>query len=200
MISAQQESFFSWLVFSTKDRFACVGKVFGTKDRFTYVWIAIVFSTKDRFACVWKVFSTKDRSACGEGVRHQGQTEWTRPDDLKTEEEYQEAADLYRSEDYCLNLTRQKTSTKEEYQGLCGCHSAPQGDLNTTFPNPFTPGWSEESGVKCLSQGHNIGAHVQTCTGYDSESNLDADPETGLQQEEEPDFCRQGCMKEDGEG
>ncbi|KAI8501153.1 hypothetical protein Bbelb_212480, partial [Branchiostoma belcheri] len=27
----------------------------------------------------------------------------------------------------------------------------------------------------------------------------DADPETGLQQEEEPDFCRQGCMKEDGE-
>ncbi|KAI8520650.1 hypothetical protein Bbelb_004040 [Branchiostoma belcheri] len=27
----------------------------------------------------------------------------------------------------------------------------------------------------------------------------DADPETGLQQEEEPDFCRQGCVKEDGE-
>ncbi|KAI8520673.1 hypothetical protein Bbelb_004270 [Branchiostoma belcheri] len=25
------------------------------------------------------------------------------------------------------------------------------------------------------------------------------DPETGLQQEEEPDFCRQGCVKEDGE-
>ncbi|KAI8505962.1 hypothetical protein Bbelb_163150 [Branchiostoma belcheri] len=25
-----------------------------------------------------------------------------------------------------------------------------------------------------------------------------ADPETGLQQEEEPDFCRQGCVKEDG--
>ncbi|KAI8518984.1 hypothetical protein Bbelb_022410 [Branchiostoma belcheri] len=26
-----------------------------------------------------------------------------------------------------------------------------------------------------------------------------ADPETGQQQEEEPDFCRQGCVKEDGE-
>ncbi|XP_078703244.1 uncharacterized protein LOC144928566 isoform X2 [Branchiostoma floridae x Branchiostoma belcheri] len=25
------------------------------------------------------------------------------------------------------------------------------------------------------------------------------DPETGLQQEEEPDFYRQGCVKEDGE-
>ncbi|KAI8515933.1 hypothetical protein Bbelb_067460 [Branchiostoma belcheri] len=31
-------------------------------------------------------------------------------------------------------------------------------------------------------------------------SDLDhANPETGLQQEEEPDFCRQGCVKEDGE-
>ncbi|KAI8502175.1 hypothetical protein Bbelb_197630 [Branchiostoma belcheri] len=31
-------------------------------------------------------------------------------------------------------------------------------------------------------------------------SDLDhADPETGLQQEEEPDFCRQDCVKEDGE-
>ncbi|KAI8513271.1 hypothetical protein Bbelb_099100 [Branchiostoma belcheri] len=36
---------------------------------------------------------------------------------------------------------------------------------------PSTPGWSEESRVKCLSQGYNIGAHVQTCPGYDSESN-----------------------------
>ncbi|KAI8490850.1 hypothetical protein Bbelb_312690 [Branchiostoma belcheri] len=37
---------------------------------------------------------------------------------------------------------------------------------------PFTPGWSEESAFpKCLSQWHNVGAHVQTCPGYDSESN-----------------------------
>ncbi|KAI8502206.1 hypothetical protein Bbelb_197940 [Branchiostoma belcheri] len=28
---------------------------------------------------------------------------------------------------------------------------------------------------------------------------VNADPETGVQQEEEPDFCRQGCVKEDGE-
>ncbi|KAI8488447.1 Platelet-activating factor acetylhydrolase, partial [Branchiostoma belcheri] len=28
---------------------------------------------------------------------------------------------------------------------------------------------------------------------------VNADPETGLQQEEEPHFCRQGCVKEDGE-
>ncbi|KAI8515882.1 hypothetical protein Bbelb_066950 [Branchiostoma belcheri] len=28
---------------------------------------------------------------------------------------------------------------------------------------------------------------------------VNADPETGLQQEEEPDFYRQGCVKEDGE-
>ncbi|KAI8512170.1 hypothetical protein Bbelb_088090 [Branchiostoma belcheri] len=47
--------------------------------------------------------------------------------------------------------------------GLCGYHSVPPGALKTTFPFLFTPGWSEEGRVKCLSQGHNVGAHVQTC-------------------------------------
>ncbi|KAI8514883.1 hypothetical protein Bbelb_074740 [Branchiostoma belcheri] len=31
------------------------------------------------------------------------------------------------------------------------------------------------------------------------EARVNADPETGQQQEEEPDFCRQGCVKENGE-
>ncbi|KAI8503283.1 hypothetical protein Bbelb_191040 [Branchiostoma belcheri] len=34
-------------------------------------------------------------------------TDWTRPDDLKTQEEYQVAADRCSSEDSCLNLTRE---------------------------------------------------------------------------------------------
>ncbi|KAI8521821.1 hypothetical protein Bbelb_015750 [Branchiostoma belcheri] len=40
----------------------------------------------------------------------------------------------------------------------------------------------------------------ETChEGSESANQMNVDPETGLQQEEEPDFCRQGCVKEDGE-
>ncbi|KAI8489507.1 hypothetical protein Bbelb_326740 [Branchiostoma belcheri] len=137
-----------WKVFSTKDRFTCVWKVFSTKDRFACV--EKVFSTKDRFSCVWKTFSSIEclskcaaeclgvcavdlcrsgdvlRRKCGFpdlanfGEDRNGET--VGKNDLKTEEEYQVAADLYRSEDYCLNLIRQigpedlKTGTEEEYQ------------------------------------------------------------------------------------
>ncbi|KAI8491811.1 hypothetical protein Bbelb_306160 [Branchiostoma belcheri] len=81
---------------------------------------------------------------------------------------------VHRGFAYWIGLHDQREEGTFEWvdgSGLCDCHSAPQGDLDTTFPKPFTPGWSEESSAKCLSQGHNVGAHVQTCPGYISGSN-----------------------------
>ncbi|KAI8496268.1 hypothetical protein Bbelb_261090 [Branchiostoma belcheri] len=85
------------------------------------------------------------------------------------------AADLYRSEDYCLNLSRQigpeDLKTKEESQ-VC-----PEGRLF----------WEKPVDLKMQKEMKTVGTVVIV------------NPKTGLQHEEEPDFCRQGCMKENGE-
>ncbi|KAI8500807.1 hypothetical protein Bbelb_216250 [Branchiostoma belcheri] len=97
-------------------------------------------------------------------------TDWTRPDDLKTQEKYQKIGPdkmirrpqvTISSEDFCLNLTRED--------------------------------WSRPDDLKTPD-------HYQRRLDQDDPRGIsDADPETGLQKEEEPDFCRKGCVEKDGE-
>ncbi|KAI8521922.1 hypothetical protein Bbelb_016760 [Branchiostoma belcheri] len=114
----------------------------------------------------------------------------TGPGHLKTTEEYQVAADRCSSGDSCLNLTREDWTrpdldimkTPEEYQVIpvmtWGLLSKPVDQKTQFVQRVGCPDWEKP---------------VVT----DQPTN--ADLETGLQQEEEPDFCRQGCVKEDGE-
>ncbi|KAI8521857.1 hypothetical protein Bbelb_016110 [Branchiostoma belcheri] len=93
--------------------------------------------------------------------------DWTRPGDLKTQDKYQVTDDLCSSDGSCLNLTRLDRTRS--------------GDLKT-----------QDEYQRRLDQ-------AWTWTFEDPRRISDVDRETGLQQEEEPDFCRQGCVKEDGE-
>ncbi|KAI8521844.1 hypothetical protein Bbelb_015980 [Branchiostoma belcheri] len=89
------------------------------------------------------------------------------------------------SDHSCLNLTRLDWTrpgdlkTQDEYQRR----------LDQTGPGHYED-------PRRISE--KIGPD-QTWTFEDRRRISDADPETGLQQEEEPDICRQGCVKEDGE-
>ncbi|KAI8509331.1 hypothetical protein Bbelb_131790 [Branchiostoma belcheri] len=99
---------------------------------------------------------------------------------------------------YCLNLTRQigpdDLKTKEEYQKTDWTRPD-LDDLKTQEEYQVCPElkvgcpvWEKPVDLKMQKEMKTVG----TVVTY-------ADPETGLQQEEEPDFCRQGCVKEDGE-
>ncbi|KAI8519852.1 hypothetical protein Bbelb_031090 [Branchiostoma belcheri] len=76
---------------------------------------------------------------------------------------------LWCIEDYCVDLTR------EDWTRSGDLETQEQDDNNNIHRLDETADFEVEDRVK------------------------NADPETGLQQEEEPDFCRQGCVKEDGE-
>ncbi|KAI8505905.1 hypothetical protein Bbelb_162580 [Branchiostoma belcheri] len=102
----------------------------------------------------------------------------------------------YSSGDSCLNLTRldwtrpDDWKTQEEYQ---------------TYSEEFAQ--VRQLGRSAVGLVWEKPAMMAQRPVDDAEGNEDskavrednADHETGLQQEEEPDLCRQGCMKEDGE-
>ncbi|KAI8517417.1 hypothetical protein Bbelb_059980 [Branchiostoma belcheri] len=133
-------------------RFGATRVICGREGRFAADG---VFATERRFR------APTTRNLLSEAKTAVAKTDWTRSDDLLTQEEYQY------SEDYCLDLTREDWTRS--------------GDLETQEQEQQHP-------------------EVYMCAeAVQSGRNLHADLETGLQQEEEPDFCRQGCVKEDGE-
>ncbi|KAI8506132.1 hypothetical protein Bbelb_164850 [Branchiostoma belcheri] len=129
-----------------------------------------VFSTKDRFACVRMVFSTKDRFTCVWMV-------------FSTKDRFTCVRKVFSTKDRfaCVGKTR---------SGVCTCPCRCVLRVGCLF-------WEKPVDLKMQKEMKTVGTVVthllvSLCLQL-------VDPKTGLQQEEEPDFCRQGCMKEDGE-
>ncbi|KAI8519872.1 hypothetical protein Bbelb_031290 [Branchiostoma belcheri] len=109
--------------------------------------------------------------------------DWTRSGDLETQE--QDDNNIHRLDktaDFEVEDRVKSLYSGIRSQAFTTCISTEDSDLY--FPDLY-----EESAENGGSDNED-GLHMREAT-Y-------ADPETGLQQEEEPDFCRQGYMKEDG--
>ncbi|KAI8521961.1 hypothetical protein Bbelb_017150 [Branchiostoma belcheri] len=127
----------------------------------------------DDFACC---------CSSGDSCLNLTREDWTRTDDLKTQEEYQD----------CLNLTRLARrrpgylETQEQDDIIHRCVLS-AGCLV----------W-EKPVMTAVSKPVDLKMQKEMKTSDVQRNNADSET-SGLQQEEEPDFWRQGCVKEDGE-
>ncbi|KAI8507829.1 hypothetical protein Bbelb_140690 [Branchiostoma belcheri] len=145
-----------------------------------------------------QVFSTDSMRLVMAEAPSDRRTDWTRPDDLKTKRNIRVSSPdvpVQTRPDEGLKVEDSEVRvqvTCRHTEEFVPVQVRPEGRLSRLV-------WlSKPVDLKTLMKEMKTFQKLDETADFEDRV-MNADPETGLQQEEEPDFCRLGCVKENGE-